>query len=134
MEKTLSIEPVEAEQVFNNLVRVTLKKSDTTGGAESVKEMCRNAKTFKVVSDGSTVGAYAVRVVNHDNLSVAWVTAAEGNMRGVKLLETVIPAIEAQAKELGAEQVSMNTKRRGMIKKLIVMGYEITGVTLRKKI
>lgn len=134
MEKTLNITPVAPAQVFDHLGRVTLPKSDTTGGAESIAEMCRNAHTFAITDGAATVGAYALRIVEHDRARVAWVTAAQGDVLGVDLIASVVPVVEAQARHLGAGQMAINTRRRGLIKKMQRLGFEITGVTLRKKL
>jgi len=101
---------------------------DTTAGACSLEELCAGAECFLVEHDSRPVGAYALRVYG----KVVWLMAAGGNMRGVDLTAAIVPAIERQA--AGAGQVAVTTRRRGLVKKLVRQGYQITGITLRKKI
>ena len=134
MEKTINVTPVELEKVLHLLEKAGLKKSDTTLGAASVKELCADAIPFAVEQNGECVSAYAIKVVKHENSTVAWVMAGAGSLEGVDMTATVFPCIEYQAKQLNATQVAVMTKRMGLVKKLESMGYTVTGINLRKKI
>lgn len=134
MEKTVNVKPAELHEVLALLDLAGSAKADTTLGAATIEELCREAMAFAVESDGERCAAYAIKVVKHDDERVAWVMAAGGTMRGVDLTATVLPAIEYQARELNAGQVAITTRRRGLIHKLSAMGYTVAGITLRKNL
>lgn len=134
MAQTLNVHPAELADVLTLLDLAGSAKADTTLGAATMAELCRDALAFSVDADGERCGAYAIKIVNHDAERVAWVMAAGGAMRGVDLTGTVLPAIEYQARELNAGQIAITTRRRGLIHKLTAMGYTVAGITLRKNL
>lgn len=134
METKVNVHPADLHEVLELLDLAGSAKADTTLGAASVEELCREAITFAVEANGERCMAYAIKVVNHDDQRVAWVVAAGGKLKGVDLTATIIPAIEYQARELNAGQVAITTRRRGLIHKLSAMGYTVAGITLRKNI
>lgn len=107
---------------------------DTTGGAQSVDEVLARSLCQGVECDGVTVGAYALELVEHQASKVLWVTACAADLPGQDLTPHLLDMIEQQAGQVGAAQVAMTTIRRGLVKKLLSHGYEITGITLRKKL
>ena len=134
MEKTVNVQPADLADVLDLLDLAGSIKADTTLGAASVAELCRDAIAFTVDADGERCAAYAIKVVDHDGARLAWIMAAGGAMRGVDLTATVLPAIEYQARELKVKQLAITTRRRGLIHKLCAMGYSVAGITLRKNI
>lgn len=131
METGLSIHPATFADARPLLARAALR-GDTTGGAASLEELCAGGQVFAVHSAGRTVMAYVLAVRQHEAARVCWVQAAAGSAPGVDLTRELMPRIERQAKEQGAGQVAITTRRRGLIKKLRAQGYTVTGVTLRK--
>jgi len=120
--------------VLSHLGRIDAPKSDTSVGAVTAAEMCRAGDTYAVEEGGAVVAAYNLQIAEHEAARVAWVMAAGGGRPGVDLTTTVMPAIEAQARSLGASQIALNTRRKGLIHKLQKLGFEVTSVTLRKKL
>lgn len=116
------------------LARAVLR-ADTTAGASSINDMCQGGQTFTVHNAaGQPVAAYVLAVRDHDMQRVCWVMAAGGGMDGVDLTGEVMTTIEGQARNVRAAQVAITTRRRGLIRKLRGQGFEVTGITLRKKI
>lgn len=116
------------------LARAVLR-ADTTAGAASIEDMCQGGQPFAVLDDaGKPVAAYVLAVRDHDAARVCWVMAAGGGLEGADLTGQVMGTIEGQARNVGAAQVAITTRRRGLIRKLRGQGFEVTGITLRKKI
>lgn len=134
MEKTLNVQPVAPAQAFERLAITDGPRASTTGGAETVAEKCRHAYVFEVTDGERQVGAYAIRLIDHDRVRVAWITAAAGAVDGVDLPRTLWPAVLAQCQAMGAGQIAFNTRRRGLIRKAERLGFQLTAVTLRKSI
>jgi hypothetical protein len=107
---------------------------DTSGGMLTLEEICNGAVMQAVEHDGRRIGAYALQVAQHDNGKVLWVVACAARLPGQDLTPQLLNIIEQQASRTGADQVAITTRRRGLISKLLQHGYEISGVTLRKKI
>lgn len=107
-------------------------KRDTTGGLGSMDTAFEGAELFDLVIDGKTVGRYALKAVTRAKGTEVFVIAATGRVKGVDLLASVFPAIEQQCQ--GADRVTVNTRRRGMVKKLLAMGWTLDSFVLRKKI
>jgi hypothetical protein len=137
VEKALTIEHASVADVLDLLNRAGTARADTTGGTASITELCSgpNALAFAVIADGQRVGAYCVKLVDHETARVAWVQAAGGHLPGADLTAEIIPAIEAQAAQaFGADQVAITTRRRALVAKLLGMGFQVTGITLRKNL
>ena len=132
--QTLNVHPADMREVLALLDLAGSAKADTTLGAATIEELCRDALAFAVDANGERCAAYAIKVVNHEAERVAWVMAAGGTVRGVDLTASVLPAIEHQARELDAGQIAITTRRRGLIHKLSAMGYTVAGITLRKNL
>lgn len=128
----IELASVPVENIMGALAPVM--RFDTTGGTATLADLCHNAQGFEISQDGRRVGAYSIRVQTHEQTRVAWVMAAAANAPGVDLTALVVPCIEYQAMELECSHVAVTTIRRGLVRKLQAQGYEITGITLRKKI
>ena len=99
-------------------------------GAASIDALCAQGVSYVISDGGQDVAAY--NLAKHG--PVCWVMAAGGGTPAHDLTRTVLPHIEAQAAAMGASQVAVTTRRRGLVRKMERLGYEITGITLRKKI
>lgn len=112
-----------------------MARGDTTAGAAGLAELLAGASAYTLNdAAGNPAVVYALKVADHEKCRVLWVMAAAGGLPGHDLTITGLQAVEAQARSIHAGQVAITTKRRGLIKKLTRCGYEVTGVTLRKKI
>lgn len=76
---------------------------------------------YFVKINGQLVLYYCLEV----NGKEAWITAAYGKMRGVSLIDTVLPLIERQALEKGCSTLGAKTVRKGLKKKLLDCGYKL---------
>lgn len=123
--------PASAEDALPWLQRAA--KFDTSGGLLGVDEVLRGSVFQAVQHGGECIGAYALSLSQHDQGAVLWVTACAADLPGVDLVPHLLSIIEQQARTVEAQQVAITTRRRGLIKKLLHNGYEISGITLRKK-
>lgn len=133
MEKGLTFARSDMANVRAMLARA-IERGDTTGGAASVDDMAGGGQVYEVQQGGRQVAAYALSVADHAHARVVWVTAAAGTAPGVDLTAELLEQIYAQARSVHASQVAITTKRRGMLRKLRAQGFEVTGITLRKRI
>ncbi|WP_417284672.1 hypothetical protein [Comamonas sp.] len=116
------------------LQRAGAKRCDTSAGLLSVEEVARGGACFVVEQGGVPVMAYALGLTTHDAGGVLWVTAAGGNLPGGDLTASILPLIEQQGRAVGARQVAMQTRRRGLVAKLERQGYHVAGYILRKNL
>lgn len=131
MAETLTIQPATLAAVLP-LLEKAASKADTTGGSISIAELCAGSIPFEVTSGaGLPIAAYTI--AKHGR--TCWIMAAAGNAPGISITDTLLPVMERQARELGAEQIAITTRRPGLVKRLQDRhGYEQTGVTLRKRL
>lgn len=135
MEKSLTVHAVPVASILDVLGPLERAKTDTSLGAVSLSDALQGAQGFTVTDEGGAmVMAFALRIVQHRAARVAWVMAAMGNAPGTDLTRSVLPLIERIAREQGAGQVAVTTKRAGLVKKMQALGYLESGVTLRKNI
>lgn len=132
METVLIAKAACAEEAWPLIGKV--ERFDTTAGIQRFEEMLAGSVYQVLELDGETVGAYALQMAHHENGSVVWVAAAAANVPGKDLSPGIYSIIEQQARRAGAAQIACTTKRRGLVKKLLGMGFEISGITLRKKL
>ena len=117
------------------MLQPAMARGDTTDGAATLAELLQGAQAFALDGpDGKPAVCYALRVVQHEKTRVLWVMAAAGRDENIDLTTTGLVTVERQARNVGASQVAITTRRRGLVKKLKTLGYEVTGYTLRKKI
>jgi len=109
------------------------EETDTSGGMLPISEMVQGCALFEVVAGGEQVGAFALTMQQMQRGAVCWIMRAAGKLSGVSLANSILPHIESMAQRSGAKQVAITTKRNGLVKLLQAHGYEVTGVTLRKK-
>lgn len=127
--KAVGISAVDALKILDGAAQY-----DTSGGLLSLAEVCGGAVFQAVEYQGRRVGAYALQRSQHDGGAVLWITACAANVPGVDLTPHILSVIEQQAQQVDADQVAITTARRGLIKKMLALGYEISGITLRKRI
>lgn len=107
---------------------------DTSGGLLTMRDICHDVQFMQLEADGKVVGAYAVKLVNHERGKVLWLQSAAANVPGVELGPLIFNIVEKQARMMGADQVAVTTIRKGGMKKLRKLGYEMSGVTFRKNL
>ncbi|MFO0255644.1 MAG: hypothetical protein ACK52V_16155 [Betaproteobacteria bacterium] len=105
---------------------------DTTAGMERVTDY-RDADCPVIgVRDeaGALVGAYAC-VWNAQQRNL-YIIAAGGSVPGVDLTAVMLMDMEQRAAMLGADFISLQTRREGLVRKLSRQGFAVHGVILRK--
>lgn len=131
--EVITVEPATLERVLPFFARLGTAKTSTSMQLETAQETCRGGVCFAVTQGGQDVAGYSLTAHDFDRGRVLWVNGA-GGAAGFDLTQTIMPVIEAQARDSGAAQVAYITKRRGLIAKLEKQGYTVTGVVMRKKI
>ncbi|PMS38475.1 hypothetical protein [Trinickia symbiotica] len=104
-------------------------KTDTSGGRVDAVECLNGAVFYRVLEDGKPAAFFVVRVDEGNGRKEARITLAHGRA-GFDLVAVVLPIIEALFSWCDA--VSLQTRRRGLMKKLHAAGYATAAVTLRK--
>lgn len=134
MEKTLDVFPCDVAEVLPFLVELTRPKTDTSAGLATVQDLCGKSQAFKVLSDGKTIAAYTVEPLEFDRGVDLLITSLAGRLDHIDLTKTMDRVLTAQAQQIGARQLSMLTKRRGLIRKLAAQGWQVAAVKMVKKI
>lgn len=100
-------------------------------GMASLAEL-GDAAVFEILDDGARVGAFALEVVTFGDGHRVRVLAA-GGLPGYDLVGTMLQAVEREARErIGAVSMSCDTRRRGLVKRLLAEGFTRDGFNLRK--
>lgn len=107
-------------------------KCDTTGGLGSMEAALKDALLFDVVVAGKTVARYALKTAERPGGIEVFVVAAVGGQPGADLVASITPFIEHQA--AGADRLTVNTRRRGLVKKLLAQGWTLDSYVLRKRL
>lgn len=135
MEKALTVHSVPAAALVNIMADLESDKTDTTAGAVTAEEACNPHAFGYIVKDGDkTVMAYLLAFQNCARQRVCWITGARGRAPGRDLTAEIMPIIERQAREGGAHQIAITTKRLGLAKKICASGFVETGRTYRKSV
>ncbi len=87
---------------------------------------------FEVTHFGSLVGAYVLAVNPCELGCELLVAAAGGNMPGISLTRSIVPAIELQGKT--CDRVRISASRRGMVRQLERLGYTAMATTMVKNL
>lgn len=104
---------------------------DTTDGASSQEDHERDCSFCLVLDDaGQPCGAFSLRTVG----KTVWIMQAGGQLAGSDLVKSVLPCIEREARKNALGQIAITTRRKGLVRKMQRAGYQITGITLRKRI
>jgi hypothetical protein len=106
-------------------------RRDTTGGLGDMDVCLSSAQLFDVKVGGETVLRYALQQVNWPYGVEVCIVGAAGSLPGVDLVAAMLPYIENQCRE--ADCLTVQTQRRGVVKKLRAQGWETTYI-MRKKI
>lgn len=109
-------------------------RRDTTGGLGDMEACLQRGQLFEVVVDGRVVARYALEVVQCDKGREVFVTGAAGNLPGVDLVAGLVPYITNQCVRAGADAVTINTRRRGLVRKLEREGWSLDAYVMRKKL
>jgi hypothetical protein len=109
-------------------------KADTAMGAMTLPEILNESQTYLVNLDGRDVGAIALKISQHSQGDVLWIVGGVGGCKGADMVRDVLPAVEEAAEINRCQFTAITTRRPGMVKKLEAVGYEVTGITLRKRI
>ena len=107
-------------------------RRDTTGGLGDMDACLRRSQLFDVKVDGQVVARYALEQVQADKGVEVWVTALAGNLPGVDLVQHMSAYIAKQCAQ--ADCLTMQTRRRGLVKKLEREGWELSAYIMRKKL
>lgn len=107
-------------------------RRDTTGGLGSLESALGDAELFDVVASGRTVARYALKVCERAKGTEVFVVAAAGSFPGADLIESLYPAVAMQCE--GVDRLTINTRRRGLVKKLLGQGWTLDSFVLRKKL
>jgi len=108
------------------------ERRDTTGGLGSMDSALEGAMLFDVVVCGATVARYALKQVDRPGGTEVFVVAAAGGAKGVDLIASIEPYILSQCQQ--ADRLTVNTRRRGLVKKLQRQGWTLDSFVMRKKI
>lgn len=108
-------------------------RRDTTSGLGSMLDQLKQSQLFDVVMDGAIIARYALKPVQRANGVEMYVVAAAGAAKGVSLVHSVLPFIE-QSQCQGADCLTVNTRRRGLVKQLAGMGWKLDSYVMRKKL
>lgn len=106
-------------------------KRDTTGGLGTMERCLADAMLFDVVVGGVVVGRYALKQMNRAQGVEVFIVAAAGRLKGVGLIEGVLPHIMQQCATV--DRLTINTRRRGLVKKLTAQGWTMDSYVMRKK-
>lgn len=107
-------------------------KRDTTGGLGDMESCLAGAMLFEVRFGGQVVARYALQQVTRDKGVEVFIVGAAGGLPGVDLVQTITPYIEQQCAE--ADRLTINTRRRGLVRKLQKQGWTLDSYVMRKKL
>jgi hypothetical protein len=107
-------------------------RRDTSGGLDDMESCLATAKLFDMKVDGAIVARYALEQVNRANGVEVFIVAAAGDLPGVDLVNVLVPYIAQQC--ASADRLTVNTRRRGLVKKLQSQGWTLDSYVLRKKL
>lgn len=87
---------------------------------------------FDVSVCGVIVARYALKTIDRAAGSEMYVVAAAGAVPGADLVAGILPFIETQCTSVDC--LTVNTRRRGLVKKLQRQGWTLDAYVMRKKI
>jgi hypothetical protein len=110
----------EASEVRHVLERAKSQRTDSTDSF-CLDDLLARGQVFKVTAPaGETVGAYVLAARG----PVVWVLAAAGNA-SFDLVAAMVRLVTNQAG--GFEQIGFRTERRGLVRKALTHGFQVTG-------
>ena len=133
--EALTVESVSVGDLVALFQRLENEKADTSAGALAAGDVCGPGARGYVAHVGAVpVLAYVLSFAQAGKKLVCWVLAAVGDAPGRDLTGEILPVIERQARQAGAQQIAITTKRRGLAKKINALGFIETGRTYRKNL
>lgn len=133
MEKLLTTRPAPWDAAALDALAVK-PRHDTTGGLQSVADVCQGAHLFELLDRDLVVMRYALSVRQHSFGREGWIHAAAGNLPGFDLTAVALAAIELQLLASGCDALALYTARAGLVKKLERSGFQIAGYLMRKRL
>ena len=107
-------------------------RRDTTGGLGGIDSALEDALLFEVVLEGQVVARYALKRMQRAHGVEVFVVAAAGGLPGACMVQTMEPYIAQQCQ--GADRLTINTRRRGLVKKMLRQGWTLDSYVMRKKL
>lgn len=111
-------------------------RHDTTGGLESVADYARlNIPMFECADDlGAILGRYVLEVQRGaDGVVNVQIVVAVGSSPDLDMTKIMMNAIESQAALIGADWISCQTVRPGLVRKLARQGFAVHATVMRKR-
>lgn len=130
----LDVTPCGLDAVLELLQVCTRPKADTCGGLATVGDLCAGGQQFIVTNRGAVVGGYSLIPMQFDRGVCIWIQAGAGHLDGVDLSTLMARTVEAQARDAGARQVAMITKRPALVRRLLRQGWQIAGTKMTKRV
>lgn len=128
-----TVEPGQLDQAaLDSYAKAFDERRDTTGGMGDMRACLSRSQLFDVKVGGKVIARYALEQVQADNGVEVWVTALAGSLPGVDLVKYIEPHIERQCAR--ADCLTMQTRRRGLVKKLERQGWTLSAYVMRKKL
>ncbi len=106
-------------------------RCETSGGLGSMDAGLDGAALFEVVIGGAVVGRYALRLVDRPNGRELVIVAAAGGAPGFDLVASILPHVVDKQSQ-GADRITVRTRRRGLVKKLLARGWSVDAYVLGK--
>lgn len=110
----------------------TKAKTDTSAGMLHEADMLDGAHFYRVLEDGVPVAWYVMRERLGPAGREAHISLAHGRA-GVDLVREVVPLIERQCAGT-CRAITLETRRRGLVKKLEAGGFAVSSLKLRKEL
>ena len=85
------------------------------------KQWLHGAKLYRIMHEGECVGAYLLRVDSTARGQQGVIVAAAAELRGVDMIQTCMPAIEASF--CGVSSIRFHTAKPAVARKMARMGY-----------
>jgi hypothetical protein len=130
MASHLEIVPVEWSPEARERLQEAMRRGDTTGGLRTIEDVCAGGHVFELHADEGVVGTYVLREFQRPLGREGVVIAGAGGMAGHWLAKPALLAIEQQF--AGVDAISLETRRLGLVRQLVRLGYGIEGFRMRK--
>jgi hypothetical protein len=130
---TLTIEPGQLDDAARAAYAKAFDaRRDTTGGLGDMVACLTRAQLFDVKLGDQVVGRYALHQVDRAKGVEVFIVGAAGRLPGGDLVDLVEPFIVRQCAT--ADRLAINTRRKGLVKKLLRQGWTLDSYVLRKKL
>jgi hypothetical protein len=130
---TLTIEPGQLDDAARAAYAKAFDaRRDTTGGLGDMVACLSRAQLFDIKLGDQVVARYALQQVERAKGVEVFVVGAAGSVPGVDLVAAVEPYIAQQCAR--ADRLAINTRRKGLVKKLLRQGWTLDSYVMRKKL